>query len=145
MSDDPTAATSSSPEMSFERLARLVREEWPAIDATALSQTNGDEEKLVELVAKTTGHTRALVRAQVAELRRLSRGERLRSWLADLDADDLVRRASSRAKELARDLEGQAVEEASRRIKQNPLTSLLLALGLGLLLGIFIGGSRRRE
>jgi len=145
MSDEPTASTSSAPDTNFQRLARLVGEEWPAVDATALSETNGDEEKLVELVAKTTGHTRALVRAQVAELRRLSRGERLRSWLADLDADDLVRRASSRAKELARDLEGQAVEEASRRIKQNPLTSLLLALGLGLLLGIFIGGSRRRE
>jgi ElaB/YqjD/DUF883 family membrane-anchored ribosome-binding protein len=146
MSDEPTASKSTTHrETTFERLTRLVLEEWPAVDPKALAETDGDDEKLVELVATATGHTRALVRSQVAELRRLSRGERVRSWLSDLDADELVRRASSRAKALARDLETQAVDEASRRIRQNPLTSLLLALGLGLLLGLFIGGSRRRE
>lgn len=141
---DPSSADAPGSNDDFAVLARLVREEWPSVDAAALEATGGDDDQIVALVATATEHTKALVRKQLAELRGLARGTRRRAWFEDDDADELLRRAGARAKELAKDLEGQAIREATRQVRKNPLASLLVAMGLGLLLGLFFGGSRRR-
>ncbi|MBM4358148.1 MAG: hypothetical protein FJ096_08550 [Deltaproteobacteria bacterium] len=126
----------------FTRLASLIRDEWPMVDADALAATEGVDERVVELVAQRTEHTRTLVRRQLDELKRLAAKPERRSWLPD-DADVFVRRLGERAATLARDLQGQALREATRHVEKNPLTSLLAALGLGLLIGMLLGGGRR--
>jgi hypothetical protein len=140
MATDPTTAAGDADE-AFHKLSSLIREEWPAVDADSLAATGGDEERVIELVATRTEHTRALVRRQLDELRRLS-ASRSDAWFGG-DADALLRRLGDRAARLARDLQGQAVREATRHVEKNPLTSLFAALGLGLLLGLLLGGGRR--
>lgn len=62
--------------------------------------------------------------------------------------DDLfaaVRRLESFAADEAKRVSGKLVPTVEERAKKNIWVSLLLALGLGLLLGIWLTGGRRRE
>ncbi len=49
-------------------LARLILEEWPQVPADAVARAGGDLDRLVEVLAEHTDHTRALLRLQLAEL-----------------------------------------------------------------------------
>lgn len=127
-----------------------------------LDETGGDIERVVAVVARATEHTRALVRRQLAELSGLTGAadaaadpltarveaalRRLEERTAGLrgQANDVVERASAlagRASEVADHVKQDLVPEAEAKVKENPLVSLLVALGLGMILGLIIGGS----
>lgn len=50
------------------RFLELLREEWPSVPARALAEAGADLDRIVEVLAQHTDHTRALLRLQVAEL-----------------------------------------------------------------------------
>lgn len=56
-----------------------------------------------------------------------------------------VRRLEAFAAEEAKRVSNRLVPQVETRAKQNIWVSLLLALGLGLILGIFLTGGRRRD
>ena len=60
--------------------------------------------------------------------------------LKDLSA--LVDRLESRVKTLVEETGQDALADGRRRIQENPLTSVLLAMGIGLILGLILGGRR---
>lgn len=153
---------------SWAEIEPLVQQEWPQLDATALASTNGDPEAVVGLLAEGTDHTRTLLRRQLAEIAdaagvgggleaRLSRFlRRLESESATVAeqarearerAEDVLDGARTRGGQLAEELRREATErvpDVEDRIKTNLWTSLLAALGIGVILGMLVGGGRGR-
>ena len=124
-------------------ISALIREEWPVVDPALLEATNGDVDSVVALVAAATEHTRVLVRRQLEELRRAAVEPNTPAFSV-ADWNELMRRIQSRAGGVARDLKSQALEEATVQVRRNPIASLLVALGLGFLLGLALRGNARR-
>ncbi|MBI4954605.1 MAG: hypothetical protein HY908_21450 [Myxococcales bacterium] len=123
---------------SFDKLVPLIRNEWPEVEAEALDKTGGDFEQVVTLVAKKTEHTKTLVRKQLTELQSVSHEEpgtagelgRLRK---------IVDRLQARSHEISEKM----LADAKKKVSDNPLTALLMALGLGLVLGFLLRGFGR--
>lgn len=146
-------------------LARLVVEEWGDDGRAAWDAAAGDHEALINHLSERTGRTRALLRRQLAELEELSRegggsatSHRARTSAA---ADGVAQAAASlselgrRVEAAVREVEGRAqaalgevtdtkLPQAEAKIRENLLTSLLMSLGFGLLVGIIVGGSLGR-
>jgi hypothetical protein len=151
---------------SFAKLRPLVLAEWPEITSADLDHTDGDAERLVVLVASATGHTRALVRQQLAELGQcatpapahVALEARLLRLIQALEGDDDARPDAPSPKRerhgLLRDLraEGQhlveevrtSVSSTQNTLRENFWTTLLATLGLGFLAGILVGHRRDR-
>jgi ElaB/YqjD/DUF883 family membrane-anchored ribosome-binding protein len=149
-------------------LRPLIVSEWPAVDEADLDDTSGEFEAVVTLVARATEHTRTLIRKQLGELMDLSSGRagleaRLGAFLTRLESEreqvtEQVHRARDRATALVdeaqtrglaladevRDEVTRRVPDAEARIKDNLWTSLLAALGIGVLLGMIVGRGRGR-
>jgi hypothetical protein len=141
--EDRNARGADRPSAEFAKLSELIRQEWPTIDKAELEATRGDLEGVVDLVAERTEHTRTLVRRQLDELRRELARPTGPGALGE-DAVDVLRLLRSRVTVVARELQSQAMTEATAHVKKNPLTSLLVALGLGFLLGLVLRGGGRR-
>jgi ElaB/YqjD/DUF883 family membrane-anchored ribosome-binding protein len=143
----------------FDAVSPLIREEWPDVDAASLAATEGDFDKVVALVAERTERTRVGVRRQLSELLTLARAvpkseangarvpaERARPAFDQMD-DVLaaIRRLEAFASDEAKRISDKVVPAAETRIRQSLWTSLLLALGLGLILGLWLNGGRRHR
>jgi len=129
----------------FDRVQTLIVEEWPSVSKEALAQTGGDLEKVAAIVAESAGRTRALAKKQLAELASLAKDAKSASG-------DEVQRLRARFEGLVQELEqksqsivkkGDDLErEARKKVEENLWTSLLVALGLGFILGLLTGGRR---
>ncbi|MCC6521925.1 MAG: hypothetical protein IT373_04630 [Polyangiaceae bacterium] len=127
---------------SFDKLVPLIRNEWPEVEAEALDKTGGDFEQVVTLVAKKTEHTKTLVRKQLTELHSVSHEEpatagelgRLRK---------MVDRLQAKSHEISDYVQQKMLADAKKKVADNPLTALLMALGLGLVLGFLLRGFGR--
>ncbi len=132
----------------FARVQPLVAKEWPALDAEALSKTEGDLDRVAALVAQSTAQTEPFVRGKLEELHALASGpantnaaHRMRDPMIEL-----LERLEKKTTELASELRGSVLPTAREKVKENVLVSLLVALGLGFILGIiFAIGGRRRD
>lgn len=166
---EETAASSTAEHFrtAFEAVSALMREEWRELDAAALAETAGDLEKAVALVAKATDRTKVAVRRQIEELvavaqRSAERGANVNGTGANgagakpgfappkpsgnLDLEDVlsaVRRLESFASDEAKRVGKSVVPGAESKIKENLWVSLLFALGLGMILGLWLNGRRR--
>jgi methyl-accepting chemotaxis protein len=151
---------------SHDALARLVVEEWGDDGRAAWDAAAGDHEALITQLSERTGRTRTLLRRQLAELDELSRevgagATSRRASPASAAADGVAQAAASlselgrRVEAAVREVEGRAqaalgevtdtkLPQAEAKIRENLLTSLLMALGFGLLVGIIVGGSLGR-
>ncbi len=144
----------------FPAVSALILEEWPALDPAALEATQGDFDKATALVAEHTSATRVTVRRQLGELlalaerpaaKRAANGappaaERPKPMVDQVD-DVLaaVRRLESFAADEAKRMSAKLIPAAETRVRENLWVSLLLALGLGLILGLWMNGGRRRS
>jgi len=134
----------------FSAVEPLIREEWPGLDASALEATGGDLEKVTALVATHADRTKALVRRQLDELYELGTRKagkahgaapRPMEWKELLDA---VKRLETLAAEEARKVSDDLLPRAEAKVKENIWMSLLLSLGLGMILGLWMATGRRR-
>jgi ElaB/YqjD/DUF883 family membrane-anchored ribosome-binding protein len=137
-----TANGSNDFQDEFDKLTPLIREEWPAVDADALSATGGDYERVVALIAEKTDHTKALVKRQLCELRALSAkptGNGVEHRL-----EEMLHKLHERSNEIAGYVKKQMLADAKHRVTENPIVSLLMAIGLGVILGFILRGGGRR-
>jgi ElaB/YqjD/DUF883 family membrane-anchored ribosome-binding protein len=67
-------------------------------------------------------------------------GKKTESTLENLSA--MVDRLESRVRMLVEETGQDALADGRKRIQENPLTSVLLAMGIGLILGLILGGRR---
>ena len=161
---DPEPTPGPAP---LDALGRLVVEEWGDDGRAAWDAAAGDREQLIAVLSERTGRTRTLLRRQLAELDELPRegGGSATSHRArpstNTAADGVAQAAASlselgrRVEAAVREVEGRAqaalgevtdtkLPQAEAKIRENLLTSLLMALGFGLLVGIIVGGSLGR-
>jgi ElaB/YqjD/DUF883 family membrane-anchored ribosome-binding protein len=124
---------------SFGALQQAILGEWPVIDKDALLETAGNLEKVIDLVAETTDHTRTLVRKQIAELSEMDTPK----FLSRDKAAEMLDRLNKRTSELVKELREKHVETAKTTMRENIFVTLFAALGIGLILGLIFGGFRR--
>ncbi|WP_025782334.1 hypothetical protein [Candidatus Synechococcus spongiarum] len=125
----------------FQSLLPLLQQEWPEIARERWEATRGSLEELVQLIASQTSHTRTIIRAQLLELvDHLGRiRERPRTWEEALHP--LEEQLDTLMEELRRDL----APRLKRKIRQQPLLSLSVAILAGFVTGLLLGGSRRQQ
>ncbi len=149
---------------SFAKLTPVILAEWEQLDPDSLSETGGDLDKVVALVAERTAHTKALVRRQLQELwqvlsepprrRPPSPGPQsggaarprpnLHNVLPET-ADELLRELEQRTSNILRELRGGVLKDTRVKVSDNLLFSLLVTLGLGFIVGVlFTGWNFRR-
>jgi ElaB/YqjD/DUF883 family membrane-anchored ribosome-binding protein len=151
----------------FAAVVPLVREEWPSLERARVEETAGDLDALVALVAEHSGRTKAMARRQLLELARvaelasedrgkqpLDRGangvskktESEARPKVDVQVDEViaaVRRLEAFAADEAKRMSGTMLPAAEAKVRQNLWVSLLLSLGLGMILGLWLNGGRR--
>jgi ElaB/YqjD/DUF883 family membrane-anchored ribosome-binding protein len=134
----------------FEALQPLIRAEWPVVDEAALTETAGDYEKVVALVAKSTEHTKALVRRHLGELQQVAaedaKGEAASDGTlaaAQRKLQETLKGLQAKASELSDYVRTQALADAKTKAEQHPLVTLLMAVGLGFILGFVLRGLGR--
>lgn len=140
-----TALSDDAFRASFGTMKDAILGEWPSVDGEALTATEGDLEKVVALVAAKTEHTKTLVRKHLAELQSLQSEEKsaAKKWAGQ--ATDVFEKFEKRTADLVKELRGTVLVNAKDKVEKNLLVSLLMALGLGLLLGLVFGGGRGRR
>ncbi len=143
----------------FPSAKRLILEEWPTLDRDALDATKGELDPLVTLVAAHADRTKVVTRKLLLELFDLAQRERSsaatngkahaaeRPKIELPPMDDVIaaiRRLETFAADEAKRVSDQVVPAAETRVKKNIWISLAFALGLGLILGLWLNGGRRR-
>lgn len=149
---------------SFAKLQPVILAEWAELDPVSLSDTGGDLDKVIALVAERTAHTKALVRKQLQELwvilsepprRRPPSGSppsggsaRSQKGLHNVlpeSADELLRELEERTSHILKELRGGVLKDTRVKVRENLLFSLLVTLGLGFIIGVlFTGWGPRR-
>ncbi len=130
----------------FDRVAPLIREEWPEVEQDALLETGGTLEKVVDLVAGKTERTKALVKRQLRELHEIAttagkEKPSLDGALHEIEARarEILEKIEAKGGEAAAQIKKEVVPKAEEKVKENLLTSLLITLGFGFILGILFG------
>ncbi len=131
----------------FTNLKPLIQEEWPEVDTTRLEQTAGEYEQVVSLVAEHTEHTKALVKRQLSELHQIAAEEDFQGMEA---VDGPIRKLQDTAKRMQKKvvewtdyMRKQALTDAKNKASEHPLVTLLIAIGLGFILGFLARGIGR--
>lgn len=133
----------------------LLREEWPDLDEGELAACGGDVDAVVGLLAKHTERTKVALKRNIEEL--LVVAERATSQKRDangavsaraprIDTDEVIaaiRRLEAFATDEAKRVSTRVAPIAEKRVRENLWVSLLFALGLGLILGLWLNGRRR--
>lgn len=122
----------------IDALRPLILREWPQLDAEAVAAAGSDREALAQIIATATDHTRTWANNQLSELDELAAAQR-RPFADRLD--QVLRQLEGRAENAASRVKEEVVPQAEQKIKDNLLTSLLVVLGFGFLVGLLIGGS----
>lgn len=163
-SGDHASTLLTSPDQ-FLALMPLMLEEWPQLNQDELLATDGDLDRVITYVAHQTEHTQTLVRRHLQELASLV--EPLEPTQpppsssdsnptvavpaaapADTDAatpssiDQLLSDLESRTDQLMQDFKAEMLPELEKKARSNLGMSLLIALGLGVILGLLLGGRR---
>ena len=151
----------------FEQLVPLITQEWTDLDREELMATDGDLDLAVDLIATATDHTKTLIQAQLAELHSLSltweRREQQEKALQQAPSqspsqsnhspnpdedhppspsiDDVLDLLERRTEQLVERVKADVLPEVKSQAKRNLGASILTALGIGFLLGLFVGGS----
>ncbi|MBW4484054.1 MAG: hypothetical protein KME14_16070 [Tildeniella torsiva UHER 1998/13D] len=153
----------------FEVMVPLILSEWPQLIEENLLATEGDLDLAVAYISGETDHTQTLTRRHLNELASLievdpavasdasrkaaTNGVASALKTTVLDAtrplgvdkssiDNLLDDLESRTENLIQELKAEMLPELEKRARGNLGQSLLIALGLGFVLGLVLGGKR---
>ena len=148
---------------SFAKLQPVILAEWAELDPVSLSDTGGDLDKVIALVAERTAHQSARAQSSCKSCgsfcrnRRVvvrRRGHRLLGICAIAkglhnvlpeSADELLRELEERTSHILKELRGGVLKDTRVKVRENLLFSLLVTLGLGFIIGVlFTGWGPRR-
>ena len=148
MSDETAAAPEGFAE-ELDELLPYIRDEWPSVGREELVGTKGDYDAVVTLISLKTEHTRTLVRKQLDELRQMAGAQRAkRGWVSDAELRrlrELLERLQHKSNDVTDYVRERISTDARKQMHENPLVTLLIAIGLGFILGFILrgGGGRR--
>jgi hypothetical protein len=157
MADDTHALPSKTAfHAAWENLRPAILEEWSQVDATALNDTDGELDKVVALIAERAVRTKALVRRQLTELyyvvseppvapraSHTASTDRSSKTAVPETVDAMLQELERRAAQVMRELRGGMLQDARGKVRENVFFSLLVALGLGFIVGVLFNGPGR--
>jgi hypothetical protein len=126
----------------FGAIKPLLLKEWTAVDAGALEATQGEMERVVAAVADATRQPSSAVRPRIEQIAT----EATRNGTSLRDANhflELLERLEKKTTDLANELKSNVLPSTREKMKQNLFVTLLMALGLGIILGLLFGGGGR--
>jgi hypothetical protein len=140
----------------FHALVPLAIAEWPDLSEANLLATEGDLDQAVNYISDATERTKTLVRRQLTELTGLieTKAEAVTTatpmemaaavlpGVEKASIDRLLDDLESRTEHLIQELKAEMLPELEQRARSNLGQSLLIALGLGFVLGLVVGGRR---
>ncbi|MBD2109087.1 hypothetical protein [Nodosilinea sp. FACHB-13] len=153
----------------FDAMVPLILSEWPQLTEDNLLATKGDLELAVDYISSEMDNTKTRIRRHLNELADLvevdppvlsnvSRkssvngiSSALKSTVLDAteplgvsktSIDNLLDDLESRTENLIQELKAEMLPELEKRARSNLGQSLLIALGLGFVLGLILGGKR---
>ena len=120
----------------FEALLPTIQKRWPELARHTLEATRGSMDEVVRLIEDKTGLTSQGVREQLEELMQTagSRGRHLADSLEPLE---------EQLEQLLDELNSTLRPRIEKPVRQRPLLSVGVALGVGVLLGMVLTGGRR--
>ncbi len=148
-------------EQPFEELFRTrfvavgpkILDQWTAVDPVELAATKGELSGVVDLVVRATDRSPSEIEAKlralsepVVEPEPETKGLHRRFGIAAKQMDEVVhavKRFEAFAADEARKMKTNLLPVAETKIRANLWTSLLIALGLGFVIGLWMRGSRR--
>ena len=157
MADDTHALPSKTAfHAAWENLQPAILEEWSQVDAAALNDTDGELDKVVALIAERAVRTKALVRRQLTELyyvvseppvaprsSHTASTDRSPKSAVPETVDAMLQELERRAAQVMRELRGGMLQDARGKVRENVFFSLLVALGLGFIVGVLFNGPGR--
>ncbi|WP_010304033.1 CsbD family protein [Candidatus Odyssella thessalonicensis] len=111
----------------INELKGSIQKRWGKITDQEFSSINGEKDKLVGLIQSKYGETKEYIEDYITEILNKSEG---------LIEDTL--HTLKEKKEEAVDYSQQLAKDLSERVKDNPLPSVAISLGIGFLLGRLI-------
>ena len=120
----------------FEALLPTIQKRWPELARHTLEATRGSMEEVVRLIEDKTGLTSQGVREQLEELMHTA-GDRSRHLADSLEP------LEEQLEQLLDELNSTLRPRIEKPVRQRPLLSVGVALGVGVLLGLVLSGGRR--
>jgi hypothetical protein len=164
-----TTSAQSAFEHHFEAMVPLILSEWPQLIEENLLATEGDLDLAVAYISGETDHTQTLTRRHLNELASLIEvdppvasnvspksanngiSSAIKSTVLEATGplkvdkssiDNLLDDLESRTENLIQELKAEMLPELEKRARGNLGQSLLIALGIGFVLGLILGGKR---
>ncbi|TVQ07069.1 MAG: hypothetical protein EA368_15515 [Leptolyngbya sp. DLM2.Bin27] len=139
----------------FKAMVPLILAEWPQLLETNLVATEGDLDLAVAYISDETDRTQTLTRRHLEELATLVEptpdpapdpAPTLSVSGPEADepstVDQLLGDLETRTERLMAEFKAEMLPELEKKARSNLGTSLLIALGLGFILGLLLGGKR---
>jgi len=142
----------------FPALQPLICAEWAQVDAKALAATDGDYDEVVARGVSATEHSKTRVNRHLDERLEIAGEDQAKAPAGDRGAaagdnvlgaaqrslQEALRVLQAKANEVAEYIRKQALGDAKTKIEQHPLlVTVLMAIGLGMILGFLLRGPGR--
>jgi len=120
----------------IDSLIPLIKEKWPNIAQQTLEATKGSIDDLVEVIASHTGTSAIGIKRQLLEIIDSIRENK---W----EISEKIEPIESQLEELLEELNNTLRPKIESPIRKNPILSIAIAAGVGLLIGTLLNSGRK--
>ena len=120
----------------IDSLLPLIKERWPTIAQKTLETTKGSIDDLVEIIANNTGNSAVGIKRQLFEIIDSIRENK---W----EISEKIEPIESQLEELLEELNNTLRPKIESPIRKNPILSIAIAAGVGLLIGTFLTSGKK--
>ena len=120
----------------IDSLLPLIKEKWPTIAQKTLEATKGSIDDLVEVIANNTGSSAVGIKRQLFEIIDSIRENK---W----EISEKIEPIESQLEELLEELNNTLRPKIESPIKKQPILSIAIAAGVGLLIGTILTSGKK--
>ena len=120
----------------IDSLIPLIKEKWPTIAQQTLEATKGSIDDLVEVIASHTGTSAVGIKGQLYEI---IDSIKENNW----EIVEKIEPIETQLEELLEELNNTLRPKIESPIRKQPILSIAIAAGIGLLIGTLINSGRK--
>ena len=120
----------------IDSLIPLIKEKWPTIAQQTLEATKGSIDDLVEVISSHSGTSAIGIKHQLFEI---IDSIRENNW----EISDKIEPIESQLEELLEELNNTLRPKIESPIRKQPILSIAIAAGIGLLIGTLLNNGRK--
>ena len=120
----------------LDSLIPLIQEKWPEIAQQTIEATKGSIDDLVNVIAKHTGKSSIGIKNQLLDIVNSIQSN---NW----EISEQLEPIENQLEELLDELNKTLRPKIENPIKEKPILSLVIAAGIGLIIGTFINSGRK--